>query len=108
MSRQPIREMKRNLLAGSRPGADASQRHLACDAALALLERSISFGHARLAVLRLSMAVHAGAEVPGPLWSYCEQAARHSQDRQLQALWQSAAERVQQRGLNSAALAEVH
>jgi hypothetical protein len=108
MSRQPIREMKRRLSAGVRPDADSGQRHLACDAALALLERSVSFGHARLAVIRLSMAVHAGAEVPGPLWSYCEQAARHSQDRQLQALWQCAAERVQQRALNSAPLAEAH
>ncbi|MDO9606659.1 hypothetical protein [Hydrogenophaga sp.] len=108
MSRQPVREMKRSLSAGFRPDADTGQRHLARDAALSLLESSIAFGHARLAVIRLSMAVHAGAEVPGPMWSYCEQAARHSQDRQLQALWQSAAERVQQRGLTGAALAEVH
>ena len=91
--------MKRSLAAGGRPDADPSQRQLARGAALALLERSIAFGHARLAVIRLSIAVHAGAEVPEPLWAYCEEAARHSQDRQLQTLWQSAAERVQQRSM---------
>ena len=107
MSRQTIREMKRSLSVGSRPDADSNQQYLARDAALSLLERSIGFGHVRLAVIRLSMAVHAGAEVPGPMWSYCEQAARKSQDRQLQALWQSAAERVQQSGLG-AALTEMH
>lgn len=108
MSRQPIREMKRHLSTGGRPDADAGERHLARDAALALLERSISFGHARLAVIRLSMAVHAGAEVPGPLWSYCEQVARRSQDRQLQALWQSTADRVLRKEQSRAPALEVH
>lgn len=108
MSRQAIREMKRHLSAGGRQGAEAGERHLARDAALALLERSVSFGHARLAVIRLSMAVHAGAEVPEPLWLYCEQAARRSQDRQLQALWQSALERAQRMDLPTAPALEVH
>lgn len=107
MSRQPIRDMKRSLSTGTRPEADPGQRHLARDAALALLERSVVFGHARLAVLRLSMAVHAGADVPAPLWSYCEKAACQSQDPQIRALWQSAAECVQQRGSISS-LTEVH
>ncbi|MEY2891857.1 MAG: hypothetical protein RJA98_1765 [Pseudomonadota bacterium] len=94
MSRQPIRDLKRSLSAGALPGAGIEQRQLARDAALALLERSIGFGHARLAVIRLSMAVQAGADVPATHWSYCEHAAAQSRDQDLQALWLAAAAAV--------------
>jgi hypothetical protein len=42
------------------------------DCALALLQRSVSFGHGRLAVLRLALAVRVGAPVPPEYWKYCE------------------------------------
>jgi hypothetical protein len=63
VTRQAIREMKRAVRAGG-PGASDGRQALARDCALSLLNRSISFGHRRLAVIRLAMAVRAGAEIP--------------------------------------------
>ena len=68
--------MKRSLSTGLRADAAPGSALLAREAALALLERSIGFGHGRLAVVRLAMAVQAGAEVPAPHWHYCREAAR--------------------------------
>lgn len=59
---------------------------LAQDSALSLLQRSIGFGHGRLAVLRLLIAVQTGADVPAPHWDYCRKAAAASRDLTLQAL----------------------
>lgn len=108
MSIQAIRDINSSQSADCHPGSNRSQQYLARDAALALLERSVLFGHPRLAVLRLSMAVHAGAEVPAPLWSYCEKATSQSHDLQLKFMWLSVAERVQQRGQSTPAPTEAH
>ena len=62
--------MKRAMAAG-RTEAPAAVRLLAQEAALGLLARSIAFGHERLAVIRLLMAVHTGVEVPAEHWRYC-------------------------------------
>lgn len=69
---------------------------LSKECALALLTRSIQFAHGRLAVLRLEMAVDAGAPVPREHWLYCSRVARGSGDPQLQELYRSAALKASQ------------
>jgi hypothetical protein len=100
MSRQVVRELKRAVQAAARPGAGTGSTLLARDCALSLLARSIAFGHGRLAVIRLGMAVRAGAEVPAGHWDYCRNAADASRDPELQALFLGAA---QEAGLRPAA-----
>lgn len=90
MSREAVRHLKRSLRAGNRPGAAPAQRALSSDSALALLARSIRFGHGRLAVLRLCMAVEAGATVPPEYWNYCARAVHASNDVVLQDLYRRA------------------
>jgi hypothetical protein len=97
MTRQAVREMKRALHAGCRTGADDRKVALSKECALSLLRRSINFGHVRLAVIRLSAAVSAGAQVPVEHWQYCYQAAHASQDAMLQKLFVAAAEQARQR-----------
>lgn len=90
MSREAVQNYKRALRSGSRPGASPDGLLLARDAALNLLARSVDFGHGRLAVLRLSIAVHAGAEIPGDHWNYCSRVAEASKDPRLQELYLAA------------------
>jgi hypothetical protein len=90
VTRQAIREMKRAVRAGG-PGASDGSQALAKDCALSLLNRSISFGHGRLAVIRLVMAVRAGAEIPVACWVYCCNAVEASKDPLLQGLYLTAA-----------------
>ena len=97
MSRQVVRELKRAVQAAARPGAGTGSVVLARDSALSLLARSIGFGHRRLAVIRLGMAVHAGAEVPAEYWAYCRHAADDSRDASLQALFLAAAQQAHPR-----------
>jgi hypothetical protein len=82
--------MKRAVHA-SGPGASDSSQALAKDCALSLLNRSIRFGHRRLAVIRLAMAARAGAEIPVAYWVYCRDAAEASKDTLLQGLYLTAA-----------------
>ena len=90
MSRQIIRDWKRCISAGLHPQAEPSAALLARESALSLLQRSIGFGHGRLAVVRLAMAVQAGADVPAAHWSYCRSAASASRDLTLLALLERA------------------
>lgn len=60
---------------------------LAQCAALRLLERSIEFEHGSLAVVRLAMAVRAGASVPAACWVYCSHVAASSGDALTRALY---------------------
>jgi hypothetical protein len=90
MSRQVIRNWKRSISAGVRPQADPPAALLARESALSLLQRSIGFGHRRLAVVRLAIAVQTGAHVPAAHWTYCRDAASASRDLTLQALLQGA------------------
>lgn len=87
MTRQAVREMKRVI--HREPGGP-----LARESALSLLARSILFGHGRLAVIRLGMAVHAGAEVPAEHWDYCRQAAETCRDATVKGLYLAAAQRA--------------
>jgi hypothetical protein len=82
--------MKRAVRAGG-PGASDASQALAKDCALSLLKRSIGFGHGRLAVIRLAMAVRAGAEIPVACWVYCRDAVEASKDPLLQGLYLTAA-----------------
>lgn len=67
---------------------------LAKKSPLSLLQRSVGFGHGKLALARLAMAVQADANVPAPHWIHCRQAASKSRAPTLHALFQGA-ERVQ-------------
>lgn len=87
MNREMVRVMKRVI----REGAAGGCPRLASEAALALLARSIEFGHGRLAVIRLGMAVHAGADVPVEHWTYCRQVCDQSRDTELGELYRRAA-----------------
>lgn len=98
MARQLIRIYKRAVQAGSRQGADDNCKRLARTSALSLLERSIGFGHGRLAVIRLDIAVCAGADVPEEHWSYCRTAAETSRDITVKALFVAAQERAGKHG----------
>ena len=70
--------MKRAIRAGSIDRASEVAHQRARESALALLDRSIKFGHRRLAVVRLAVAVKAGAAVTREQWAYCEEAvSRH-------------------------------
>ncbi len=80
--------------------ASNSRHQLASEAAIHvhLLTRSVGFGHGRVAVVRLAMAVDAGADVSPDLWAFCEAAALASHDVALQRLVESAHERAQLSG----------
>ena len=91
MSRIHIRNMKRAVQAGSRPGATAESASLSQESALSLLARSIEFGHGRLAVIRLVIAVQTGAEVSETQWQYCKAVATSPRaDETLRALYRDA------------------
>lgn len=53
---------------------------------MSLPQRSVGFGHGKLAIVRLAMAVPADAEGPAPYWIYYRQAASKSRDPTLHAL----------------------
>ena len=92
MSRRLIRTLKRTVMAGVKPHAEVSQADRARESALALLERSIAFGHERLALVRLSPAARTGADIPPSHWNYCRETAGRSRDARLQTLWLAAAQ----------------
>ena len=93
MSRIHIRNMKRAVHAGSRPDSTAESTTLSRESALSLLARSIAFGHGRLAMIRLVMAVQAGARVSETQWQYCRDvAASPRADDAMKALYRAAAQ----------------
>jgi hypothetical protein len=84
--------MKRAVRLGSHPTANIASQALASDLALKLLERSIRFGHGRLSVLRLAMAVQSGAVIADEHWSVCHSIAYASKDACTKALYLEAAQ----------------
>jgi hypothetical protein len=54
--------------------------------AIALLARSIDYGHRHIAAIRFAMAVSVGAEVPVEQRNYCEEVAATIDDPALRAL----------------------
>lgn len=67
---------------------------LAKDCALSLLDRSISFGHRRLAVIRFFTAVQVGAAVTKEQAEYCRMAASMIHDLAMQKLFIVASEKA--------------
>lgn len=86
MKRATVRALKRTVRKSPPLGSQQAQH-----AALALLSRSVMFGHGRLAVQRLKLAVDAGAQVPNELWVYCSRAAVASEDAKMQGLYRDTA-----------------
>lgn len=80
MTRQVIGDWKRKCAKGNAPGAAPDEAALARQSALALLGRSVKFGHRRLAIVRLVDALGTGADVPAAYWDHCRRAVRTTQD----------------------------
>lgn len=92
MSRQAVRSLKKGMRgAGPRPPGTLPST----ECAIALLERSIAFGHRRLAVVRLFMAATLGAPISPDHWSYCFRVVNDSADLELQDIYRLAASRAQ-------------
>lgn len=72
MSRAKIKTLKNTVHLGTRLSASESDIRAARDAALQLLQHSVKFGHARLAIIRLVDAVKLEAVVGSDLWDYFE------------------------------------
>ena len=89
--RGEVRSMTRAIRAANGVPGDDEGHVLAKEFSLSLLARSIDFGHRRLAVIRLFMAVQAGAEVPHEHWIYCRQAAAALPDDSVKDLFLQAA-----------------
>jgi hypothetical protein len=96
MTRETVRTLKRGTRAASRPGAADADHMFSAECALALLARSIQFAHGRLAVLRLWMAVDAGASIPQEHWLYCARVASETRDSRAQELYREAASKASQ------------
>lgn len=88
--RQQLRSLKRQVRRGAAPDASPGQREQSRHIALALLERSMRFGHRRLAVQRLCEAVGLGVSLHPGHWSYCEGVVAESADPLLRTRFQAA------------------
>lgn len=88
--RQHLRSLKRLARSGSDPSAPTGLKRQSQVSALALLDRSIKFGHRRLAILRLKEAVDLGALVGTDQWTYCEKVAAASTDGALRVRFEKA------------------
>ena len=84
--------MKKNIKKGMRPNATAHEEVLARSHAIALLERSISCGHDRLAVLRLALAARTGAAISRKSWLYCEKVSTSFTDETIKTMFAQAIE----------------
>jgi hypothetical protein len=94
---EPFDGVMREAVAGSRPEVPNRLAVLPKELALELLARSIAFGHGQVAVIRLAMAVDAGADVPQGHWTYCREAASRCKDATLQALFLEATRAASER-----------
>lgn len=92
MTREIVRACKRRMRVAARAEGDMQARQQARESALALLNRSIAFGHGRLAVLRFDAAVRLGAEVPSSCLDHCRAGAEASHDPTLQRIFTAAVE----------------
>ena len=74
----------------SHPMSVAPPFDLPGDAALALLERSMDFGHGALAVVRLAMAAKCGAALSDRHWQFCLDVVARCHDPELEDLMSGA------------------
>lgn len=102
MTRRAVRDMKRLVRRGVMPYAPSDDEERSREAALALLTRSIKFGHRRLAVIRLAKAVEVKASVTKEQWEYCERVAAESSDITVRCLLISSVNRIQVSSQSSA------
>ena len=79
--------MKSAIAAAHSTNASAVSMGLAKEASLRLLQRSIGFGHGRLSVIRLVMAVQAGAEIPDECWDFCRSISLTTKDSKIRSLY---------------------
>lgn len=96
-TRRSVRDLKRAVHAGTRPGVTHEKGQIARESALSLLKRSIAFGHHRLAVIRYSIAISVGADVPREDFDYCCDVANASRDPAMLELFSDAASRASNR-----------
>ena len=82
--RQQVRHLKRQMRTGACETAAPEARETGQSSVVELLERSMRFGHERLAMKRLEQAVHLGATLSDAHWKYCRAVALRSVDRSLQ------------------------
>ena len=94
MSRDSVRQMRKVVSLGHEADATALSLTQAQEAAAQLLERSIFFGHKRLSVVRLSIAVQLGAVLPLDHWKHCSRVAKVSSDSRIRALYVDAVHAV--------------
>lgn len=87
MSREFVRKLKRELQRHEVSGPCSGSSEPGRESALALLARSIRFGHGRLALIRLCAAVRLGANVPEDHWRYCRQVSVTDKDGRLCAMF---------------------
>lgn len=90
MSREKVRAMKRTIVAAGKPNPSGEEEVAARACAAALLARSIDYGHARLAVLRLATAARIGADISPEHWAYCSSVTAGSNDPALQQMFSKA------------------
>ncbi|MDO9436998.1 hypothetical protein [Hydrogenophaga sp.] len=98
MTRTTVRKLKRAASKFRSSECLPEERELAKRQMIALLDRSIRFGHGRLAILRYIDALNAGANVTDLHWSYCHRTALACDDRALQQLCFSAEIRARRLG----------
>lgn len=89
MCRSKVREMKR-VMTGVKEDSSKEEVDAARACAVALVARSISFGHARLAILRLAGAAQLGADIPSAQWEYGWNVISTCKDPALQELFSKA------------------
>jgi hypothetical protein len=82
--------MKRVIVAGDKPNPSGEEQIAARACASALLNRSIDYGHARLAVLRLVAAARIGANILAEHWDYCSSVVSVCKDPELSDLFAKA------------------
>lgn len=90
MCRSKVREMKRVMVTGVKKDSSEEEVDAARACAVALVARSISFGHARLAILRLAVAAQLGADIPSAQWEYGWNVISTCKDPALQELFSKA------------------
>ncbi|PTB21737.1 hypothetical protein C9I57_03570 [Trinickia symbiotica] len=94
MSRQHVRDMKRDIKVGMVSGRAPEAGAAARTAALKLLDRSIAFGHCRLAVIRFLVAAEVGAGITLDRVRYREDAVVKCNDASLSQSFSAALKRI--------------